>query len=58
MLQEIRVVRQNLRRNSYLNAGSQSRDSRKKVKRSGQMNLSKIRSKAQRLIYGRITKST
>jgi hypothetical protein len=29
-LQEIRVLRQNLRRNSYLNAGSQSRDSRKK----------------------------
>jgi len=56
VLKEIRIVRQNLRRDSYLNAGSlKVAVAREKVKRSGQMNLSKIRSKAQGLIYSRIT---
>jgi hypothetical protein len=50
------IVRQNLRRDSYLNAGSlKVAIAGEKVKRNGQMDLSKIRSKAQGLIYGRVT---
>ena len=56
VLKEIRIVRQNLRRDSYLNAGPlKVAIAGEKMKRSGQMNLSKIRSKAQGLIYGRVT---